>query len=109
MGLLESDASDDFFGHVQAEFAFFEDIVYNELVVARWTPLAEKAAETASQAGALARVQTRALVHSIGQPLQALGFEVLRLEVLAKRFFFQAEDGIRDGRVTGVQTCALPI
>src|SRR6266487_3365688 len=26
-----------------------------------------------------------------------------------KDFFFQAEDGIRDGRVTGVQTCALPI
>src|SRR6266702_2321520 len=24
-------------------------------------------------------------------------------------FFFQAEDGIRDGHVTGVQTCALPI
>src|SRR6266581_6040742 len=24
-------------------------------------------------------------------------------------FFFQAEDGIRDGRVTGVQTGALPI
>ena len=24
-------------------------------------------------------------------------------------FFFQAEDGIRDDRVTGVQTCALPI
>src|SRR5438876_6970588 len=24
-------------------------------------------------------------------------------------FFFQAEDGIRVGRVTGVQTCALPI
>src|SRR6266581_4386160 len=24
-------------------------------------------------------------------------------------FFFHAEDGIRDGRVTGVQTCALPI
>src|SRR3712207_7591991 len=24
-------------------------------------------------------------------------------------FFFQAEDGIRDIRVTGVQTCALPI
>src|SRR6266487_5439265 len=23
--------------------------------------------------------------------------------------FFQAEDGIRSGRVTGVQTCALPI
>src|SRR5947209_1671598 len=25
------------------------------------------------------------------------------------RFFFQAEDGIRDIGVTGVQTCALPI
>src|SRR6202051_5304604 len=24
-------------------------------------------------------------------------------------FFFQAEDGIRDAHVTGVQTCALPI
>src|SRR6201998_1099539 len=26
-----------------------------------------------------------------------------------RHFFFQAEDGIRDGRVTEVQTCALPI
>src|SRR5258707_4923762 len=26
-----------------------------------------------------------------------------------QRFFFQAEDGIRDTGVTGVQTCALPI
>src|SRR5207249_5359335 len=30
----------------------------------------------------------------------------LNLSVL---FFFQAEDGIRDRNVTGVQTCALPI
>src|SRR5690606_39967705 len=27
----------------------------------------------------------------------------------ALHFFFQAEDGIRDFHVTGVQTCALPI
>src|SRR5207248_8153434 len=27
----------------------------------------------------------------------------------AEAFFFQAEDGIRDRTVTGVQTCALPI
>src|SRR5256885_3143005 len=26
-----------------------------------------------------------------------------------RRAFFQAEDGIRDYKVTGVQTCALPI
>src|SRR5215510_15785639 len=29
--------------------------------------------------------------------------------MLARFFLFQAEDGIRDGHVTGVQTCALPI
>src|SRR2546426_6900725 len=29
-----------------------------------------------------------------------------RLDII---FFFQAEDGIRDYKVTGVQTCALPI
>src|SRR5256886_15286565 len=29
--------------------------------------------------------------------------------VLSVFFFFQAEDGIRDLTVTGVQTCALPI
>src|SRR5699024_11914422 len=28
---------------------------------------------------------------------------------LCLSFFFQAEDGIRDRNVTGVQTCALPI
>src|SRR3712207_8373664 len=28
---------------------------------------------------------------------------------VVERFFFQAEDGIRDIGVTGVQTCALPI
>src|SRR5699024_11794845 len=28
---------------------------------------------------------------------------------LVLSFFFQAEDGIRDRNVTGVQTCALPI
>src|ERR1022692_2011480 len=29
--------------------------------------------------------------------------------ILVDLFFFQAEDGIRDYKVTGVQTCALPI
>src|SRR5260221_6493089 len=31
------------------------------------------------------------------------------LRLLPPGFFFQAEDGIRDHCVTGVQTCALPI
>src|SRR5215813_1131751 len=33
----------------------------------------------------------------------------MRQPVLVLFFFFQAEDGIRDADVTGVQTCALPI
>src|SRR3712207_7538737 len=33
----------------------------------------------------------------------------LTIQVLLIYFFFQAEDGIRDIGVTGVQTCALPI
>ena len=33
----------------------------------------------------------------------------LLLRLVAFLFFFQAEDGIRDWTVTGVQTCALPI
>src|SRR5258708_24359457 len=33
----------------------------------------------------------------------------LMLVVFVFFFFFQAEDGIRDDLVTGVQTCALPI
>src|SRR5699024_8053218 len=35
-----------------------------------------------------------------------LSSTVVRIDFL---FFFQAEDGIRDRNVTGVQTCALPI
>src|SRR5260221_8554064 len=34
---------------------------------------------------------------------------VLMSVLLGGSFFFQAEDGIRDHCVTGVQTCALPI
>src|SRR5439155_19080731 len=31
------------------------------------------------------------------------------VDVVEEWFFFRAEGGIRDGHVTGVQTCALPI
>src|SRR5437764_3878413 len=34
---------------------------------------------------------------------------LVSLYVFSFFFFFQAEDGIRDTSVTGVQTCALPI
>src|SRR2546422_5386140 len=34
---------------------------------------------------------------------------LIHVSTLSVFFFFQAEDGIRDVAVTGVQTCALPI
>src|SRR5690349_15555078 len=41
--------------------------------------------------------------------VEAFGDELPDALVVAVGFFFQAEDGIRDLYVTGVQTCALPI
>src|SRR5256885_5278144 len=38
-----------------------------------------------------------------------LRVDIERRERFSLYFFFQAEDGIRDYKVTGVQTCALPI
>src|SRR5207249_5970778 len=41
--------------------------------------------------------------------LQSIIFAITNINTLIFFFFFQAEDGIRDRNVTGVQTCALPI
>src|SRR5262249_43412656 len=50
--------------------------------------------------------RTRTAKHAVCR--RRLGL-VLRLRRTLVAFFFQAEDGIRDWSVTGVQTCALPI
>src|SRR5437762_4903690 len=44
-----------------------------------------------------------------GTAFQLEGFRVFDYGDGVSIFFFQAEDGIRDTSVTGVQTCALPI
>ena len=36
-------------------------------------------------------------------------YDLMKIWCALVFFFFQAEDGIRDYKVTGVQTCALPI
>src|SRR5439155_9856141 len=43
------------------------------------------------------------------QSAHAHPFTIAAAVQIRVHFFFQAEDGIRDGHVTGVQTCALPI
>src|SRR5690625_5566963 len=45
------------------------------------------------------------LFHTISRTCSAMPLSICGVS----SFFFQAEDGIRDGHVTGVQTCALPI
>src|SRR5256885_4646823 len=55
----------------------------------------------------------RVVVQSVamgGQPVANGKFLIVaECYVVLYVFFFQAEDGIRDYKVTGVQTCALPI
>src|SRR5256885_12081774 len=58
------------------------------------------------------RVETLHVVHG-EEEIELAGEQMhLVVEPRLKRnngYFFQAEDGIRDYKVTGVQTCALPI
>src|SRR5258706_794445 len=49
------------------------------------------------------------IIFFAGRLLSALIVIRISLVVCVLFFFFQAEDGIRDWSVTGVQTCALPI
>src|SRR5256885_3698039 len=53
----------------------------------------------------LADPQTKVIMDN--QPKKL--FTISRRDYKPFFFFFQAEDGIRDYKVTGVQTCALPI
>src|SRR2546426_9201427 len=55
-------------------------------------------------------IQNR-VASNIGISQSTFSVKVLNLFSRSRRkfFFFQAEDGIRDYKVTGVQTCALPI
>lgn len=86
LGLLDNEASDDLFSHVRAEFRFFENLLYHEVVLPRWELNAKsKAKNAAAKAEELARLRTKSLVHSVGQPLAAMGNESLRLSVVAGR------------------------
>src|SRR5689334_22633279 len=55
------------------------------------------------------------VMRKLHQTIRKVGDDIPRLSyntavaAMMEYFFFQAEDGIRDGTVTGVQTCALPI
>src|SRR2546429_675051 len=50
---------------------------------------------------------TENMINGVERPVK--GAELFAFTLRVHVFFFQAEDGIRDVAVTGVQTCALPI
>src|SRR5258708_638667 len=62
-----------------------------------------------SELNLIARRIVVASTLSSARPTDARVVATAGLGCLVSVFFFQAEDGIRDDLVTGVQTCALPI
>src|SRR5256885_11693985 len=48
-------------------------------------------------------------MYTVGMECKAMEGQAAGCRMWYVCFFFQAEDGIRDYKVTGVQTCALPI
>src|SRR5258706_9987618 len=49
------------------------------------------------------------VVHTVSNSKIGAHLSTRQFQCIIVFFFFQAEDGIRDWSVTGVQTCALPI
>src|SRR5438874_3610100 len=86
------------FGHLRVDQEAAE-IVGLERV--RWVPAGQPWHRGAPRATATHRLEMVRL--AIGKN------DLFELDDAEIRFFFQAEDGIRDLYVTGVQTCALPI
>jgi nitrogen-specific signal transduction histidine kinase len=85
LGLLETAASENFLDHVRAEFSVFEDLLYGEVLEARWEPKAEKATKRAQESQERSLIFLRSLAHSLRQPLQGLGWELVGLDVVSER------------------------
>src|SRR5256885_77657 len=78
-------------------------------VVYCWPEVASVGLLEEDAGGSGLEVRVGALPFMASGRARCLGETEGGVKVLADVFFFQAEDGIRDYKVTGVQTCALPI
>lgn len=85
LGLLDNDESSEFVRLMRSEFAFFEELIYQEVLIeGNWQgKKQEKAAKQAVLAEEVAQLRLKALSHRAGQPLQAMGFDVIGLQGLA--------------------------
>src|SRR5215216_912576 len=82
-----------------APFARSEERRVGKECRSRWSPYhSKKKRWTDDRRSAISRWSCHGSRHNTAAPAELVLF-----------FFFQAEDGIRDDLVTGVQTCALPI
>jgi signal transduction histidine kinase len=86
LGLLENDRSEEFVRLVRQEFSFFEEIIYQEVLrEGNWQGKSqERAAKQAGLAEQVAQLRLKSLAHRAGQPLQAIGFDVLGLQTTAE-------------------------
>lgn len=85
LGLLETTETENFLDHVQAEFRVFERLVYHEVLESRWETNKEaQAAREAGESQERARILLRAVAHSLRQPLQGLGWELVNLDAVRK-------------------------
>jgi signal transduction histidine kinase len=85
LGLLDNPESEEFLDHVIAEFRVFEDMLYSEILEQRWEGHREDEASRLAQEGQdRASILLRSLAHSLRQPLQGLGWELVALEAISK-------------------------
>src|SRR5437016_2416009 len=81
------------------------------LALVRFPPTATKEIQYLNAKGALTYTDIAGdpVLYGNLPPREISMKDVFRSGDSSKNFFFQAEDGIRDWSVIGVQTCALPI
>jgi signal transduction histidine kinase len=92
LGLLDNPESETFLEHVIAEFRVFEEILYSEILEPRWEGKREdEAARLAQEGQERASILLRSLAHSLRQPLQGLGWELVALKAIGEHPDLPAE------------------
>ena len=82
-GLVENDEYEDFIAHARAEFRAFETLIFKEYVEPQWEQPESKIRKQAELTQAFGVALTRALMHSIGQPVAGLDAEMATLRRVA--------------------------
>lgn len=82
-GLVETPAYEDFLVHTRAEFRRFEELIREEYLGLSWEPPEEKTRRAADRATRYAQTITRAVAHTLRQPVAGLDAELSSLRAIA--------------------------